>query len=123
MRGDKVELPDNAAEIIRDAIAQYPGNQKPNGASIFIQCPFHDENTPSCSVVMSEDHEFPMGSFYCFGCGEHGNWNYLAAKANLPEIKGWKFFKGSANTIISREDEIKMLGTDYSTAAKLKSKA
>ena len=116
-------MADSAFDIIRQAIDEYPGSKKANGPSMFVQCPFHDESTPSCSVVLSEDHDVPIGSFYCFGCGEHGSWNYFASKASLPEIKGWKFFKGGMSQVISREDEVKMLGTDYSTASKLKSKA
>ncbi len=29
-------------------------------------CPFHDENTASFFI-------YPNNSFYCFGCGVHGN--------------------------------------------------
>ena len=33
----------------------------------YICCPFHDEKTPSCKL----DDE--KGTFYCFGCGAHGD--------------------------------------------------
>jgi DNA primase len=29
-------------------------------------CPFHDENNPSFFI-------YPNNSYYCFGCGVHGN--------------------------------------------------
>jgi DNA primase len=31
-----------------------------------IQCPFHQERTPSCVL-------FPTGGYKCFGCGARGN--------------------------------------------------
>lgn len=33
---------------------------------IKIRCPFHSENTPSCTL-------FPTGGFKCYGCGASGN--------------------------------------------------
>lgn len=113
----------DAATIIREAIDSLDGSKKHQGASIYVPCPFHDETEPSCGVVVSEDHELPVGTFNCFGCGEHGGWNKFAERANLTTIKGWKFFEGSMSNILSREDEIKMLGTDTSVASKIKSKA
>lgn len=114
---------DNAVDIIRQEIENYPGSKKWQGKSVYVPCPFHDETEPSCGLVISEDHELPIGTFNCFGCGEHGSWNKFAKRANLSEVKGWKFFQGTTNSVLSREDETKMLGTDYSIASKLKSKA
>lgn len=45
-----------------DVVSRY--GFRPNRAG-FICCPFHKEKTPSCKIY--ED------SFYCFGCGEHGD--------------------------------------------------
>lgn len=45
-----------------DVVSRY--GLRPNRAG-FICCPFHKEKTPSCKIY--ED------SFYCFGCGEHGD--------------------------------------------------
>jgi len=41
------------------------GNSKLN-KKVKIQCPFHQENTPSCTL-------FPTGGYHCFGCGANGN--------------------------------------------------
>lgn len=116
-------MSDNASDIIRQALEEYPGRKKHQGSSVYVPCPFHDETEPSCGVIVSDDHELPVGTFHCFGCGEKGGWNKFANRANLETVKGWKFFQGETNNVISREDEMKMLGTDYSTASKLRSRA
>ena len=38
----------------------------PLSSSNTVCCPFHDDAEPSCRIY--PDH------FYCFGCGEHGDW-------------------------------------------------
>lgn len=58
------------------------------GEDIWIRCPFHSgksselENTPSCKINLSNP-DFGWGSFYCFACSKHGNWNDLAAAIGL----------------------------------------
>ena len=47
---------------MRDILDQY--GMKPNRSG-FICCPFHGEKTASCKIYER--------SFYCFGCGEHGD--------------------------------------------------
>ena len=54
--------------------------------SVKVCCPFHAggrEKTPSCSVRLTGG----IGSFYCFGCHEKGNWNVLANALNLVGFK------------------------------------
>jgi DNA primase len=41
------------------------GKQK--GDELRINCPFHDDETPSCGINLVEN------KFNCFGCNEHGN--------------------------------------------------
>jgi len=36
-----------------------------NRRRISIQCPFHKDKTPSCSL-------YSTGGFHCFACGAHG---------------------------------------------------
>jgi len=47
------------------------------GAEIFLNCPWHNEKTPSLSVHVG--YKLTPGSFHCFGCGEKGGWNKLHA--------------------------------------------
>lgn len=64
--------PENLVEEIRagndivDVISGYVRLQK-KGGTYFGLCPFHNEKTPSFSVVPSKQ------MYYCFGCGEGGN--------------------------------------------------
>lgn len=46
---------------MQDILDSYGYEQKKG----FICCPFHNEDTPSCKIYKD--------SFYCFGCGEHGD--------------------------------------------------
>jgi len=76
-----------AQEIIRDALEAFPGQKKYLRSSIHVLCPFHDENTPSCSVhTESADNFVPIGWFYCFGCGKTGPWNEFAEQTGLQKI-------------------------------------
>ena len=50
------------------------------GTSCWIKCPFHgggQERTPSCRINL-EKGKYPIGFWYCYGCGKHGSWNDLA---------------------------------------------
>lgn len=53
---------------------------KMKGNDVWIKCPFHSqgqERTPSCRINLQKG-KYPIGFFYCYGCGKHGNWNDLA---------------------------------------------
>lgn len=41
-------------------------NIKDTGRRIPIRCLFHNEKSPSCVI-------YPDNSYYCYGCGKHGN--------------------------------------------------
>ena len=58
------DTPPVALETLDERLAQIP---LPDliGDSGKINCPFHDDNTPSCYIY--PDH------YYCFGCGARGN--------------------------------------------------
>lgn len=52
---------------IRELVAGFLGESKRLGNRDWWCCPFHEENTPSFTLV-------PDGtSFHCFGCGQHGD--------------------------------------------------
>jgi DNA primase len=55
------------ANDIVDVVSRYVRLEKKSGLNLFGLCPFHDEKTPSFSVVPSKQ------IFYCFGCHKGGN--------------------------------------------------
>ena len=62
----------------------YGVRAKNNG--YMIKCPFHDDDTPSCSISLGNS-KVPPGYFYCFGCGTKGAWNVLAEKIGAKKFK------------------------------------
>lgn len=76
-------------EIIRDALIQFGGPQKPAGSWHMVCCPFHADKTPSCGVVVAAEDPSKIGFFNCLGCNTKGPWNLFAEKAGLPTIKEW----------------------------------
>lgn len=72
--------------LILSEVDKIPGQKKQAKNRLMIVCPFHDDRTPSCGIVMAEDGRYELGSFNCLGCGEHGNWNKLAEKLGLQTI-------------------------------------
>jgi hypothetical protein len=57
---------------------------------VFILCPHHRDNDPSCGVNISTTNKVPLGYWHCLGCGEKGPWNDLAKVLNLPQIANWR---------------------------------
>lgn len=58
---------------------------KPDGAEFLGLCPFHQEETPSFTVVPNK------GFYHCFGCGAHGDLvDFICEYYNInPEESGW----------------------------------
>jgi len=92
-------MSEDARQIISEELNNSPGPKKMAGSSLLIQCPFHDENTPSCGVNLNQDSGIPLGWFHCFGCGAKGPWNRLAKQMGLTQFKKWQLdFKGNGAT-------------------------
>lgn len=70
--------PDTVERIRNISIASMIG-EKIHGRYKMIQCPFHDDSTPS--FKLNDDN-----SFYCFGCGKKGA-NFI----DFLLLKGYKF--------------------------------
>lgn len=102
-------------QIIIDALHQYPGGQKSTANSRFLCCAFHDDSTPSMSVFLGTDGPIPLGFFHCFGCGTKGRWNVLAKKMGLDKIQEWKTNTQPSDSLITKEIEDKLLGSDTLT--------
>lgn len=59
---------------------------KRSGSSYMCRCPFHNEKTPSCSVVPDK------GYFHCFGCGAGGDViTFIKQIENLDYIEAVRF--------------------------------
>ncbi len=60
-------------------------NKNATTSRIFLSCPFgkHSDSTPSVTINIDPTSKYPIGAFYCFGCGESGGWNKLANKLGL----------------------------------------
>lgn len=78
---------------VRDALQEYGGFQKTAGSNVHVLCPFHSERSPSCSINLGRGGNIGVGTFFCFGCGEHGHWNKFAAATNLPRLKNYQSFE------------------------------
>lgn len=60
--------PDSVELFIRDGIGYKGPVLNQGNGDITIQCPFHDDTNPSCSISPSK-----RGCFHCFGCGTNGS--------------------------------------------------
>lgn len=107
----------DARTLIYEELSSLHINQKIQGDSYNIQCPFHDDRTPSCGVNIALGTNIPLGFFHCFGCGTKGGWNKLANKLNLRTIKNWEMFEGEgAKKKVNRRD---LLGTTNNSIDRL----
>jgi len=98
----------DALTHVTGELETYGGRTKEMGNNVHVLCPFHDENTPSCSINLSNEADVPIGSFYCFGCGEYGGWNKFAEKAGLTSVKKWQHFEGNTEGGKKRFEKRKM---------------
>ncbi|HEY5622500.1 MAG TPA: DNA primase [Gammaproteobacteria bacterium] len=99
--------------VARADIVEVVGNRVPlkkAGREFKACCPFHDEKTPSFTVVPQK------GFYHCFGCGEHGTaigflMNYdrlgfVEAVEALAEMLGVEVPRTRDDTSRSRDDSI-----------------
>lgn len=72
---------ESLSEKIKHLLLRQPRSRAAD-SHVFICCPFHQENTPSCSVSINVPNFLP-GTFHCFGCDASGGWNQLADALDL----------------------------------------
>lgn len=102
-------------EIILEQLRRLGGKQKTAGAWHMVQCVFHKDNTPSCGVYLRrDDPKRKLGSFNCFGCGAHGDWNKFAEQANLEQIKSWNSVETHVSYSLDNADN-ELLGNSGQT--------
>ena len=100
----------SSSEIVREALQNYSGRKKAAGPRTMIQCPFHDDKSPSLGVVTSPDIGVPIGVFNCLGCGKKGHWNILADKIGAPRISSWTPTEGQVGDLATEETDVELLG-------------
>lgn len=107
--------------VVLEELSKYGGRVKQMGTAVHVQCPFHDENTPSCSINLSREQDVPIGTFYCFGCFESGLWNKFAEKTGLQTVKKWQAFESDASGQAARfrKKAIEMMGQNNMTIQRL----
>lgn len=98
---------EDAYTVIVEELDKVPGRKKRTNKGIDICCPFHGDTNPSCGVITSHEEKYPLGTFNCFSCGEHGPWNKLADKLGLRQIKSWQHFKGTTAGTLQRANKYK----------------
>lgn len=109
-------------QIIQGELQRFGGWQKAAANSfVMVQCPFHDDNGPSCGVYTSYTpyRHYTLGDFNCFGCGAHGPWNDFADKAKLQKIKAWASKEAHAANRVTKEIQSSLLGQDTTTLKSL----
>src|SRR5699024_4420085 len=78
---DQIRNENDIVEVIGEYV-----QLKKQGKNYFGLCPFHDEKSPSFSVV--KEKQF----FHCFGCGKSGNvFNFLMEKETFTFIEAVQF--------------------------------
>ena len=84
-------------QLIRDELQKVKGSKSIGREKAMIQCPFHKDNTPSCSINIDPQVKAPLGWTRCFGCKTSISWNDLAAKLGLRQINGQQSEKKEAD--------------------------
>lgn len=100
-------------EIIVAQLQLFPGYKKMASNGWFmVQCPFHDDNTPSCGIRVAEPK---LGVFNCLGCEAKGGWNKFAEKAGLAQIKEWNNGDSVSEDLVTRDLDDQLLGNTGTT--------
>lgn len=86
------------ANDIVDVIGQYVHLER-KGSSYMGLCPFHNEKTPSFSVLESRQ------IFHCFGCGESGNvYTFLMKHENMTFPEAVKYLADRAGITLPEKE-------------------
>jgi putative DNA primase/helicase len=100
---------DETEQLIRSLIGDGPVIEQGNGG-FKIQCPFHSDRGPSCSISPQE------GVFKCFGCDEVGNVRKLVAKLTGGKTRMFKQMAASSGLVFRDPDSDVLAKYDYRDA-------
>ncbi len=76
-----------AIDLIKSEVETLKVRKTITSSSIFIQCPYHEDNTPSGGINIDATKTIPTGWFSCFGCKKSVPWNTLAKTLGLRQLK------------------------------------
>lgn len=76
-------------QFVVEQLQSYTGPKKSHDSYTFIQCPVHNEKTPSLRIFHYPDSKSP-GYSKCYGCGHQSNWDDMAPKLGLQPYKRGK---------------------------------
>lgn len=76
-----------AIDLIKSEIETLTIRKNVASGSIFIQCPYHEDNTPSGGINIDASKTVPIGWFSCFGCNKSVPWNTLAKTLGVKQLK------------------------------------
>ena len=99
-------------EIVIQQLQRLRGYKKmASGGWMMVQCPFHDDNSPSCGVRIAEPN---IGVFNCLACEAKGGWNKFAEKTGLETIKEWNKAPDVESLVTAQLDD-QLLGESGTT--------
>lgn len=101
-------------EIIMEQLQLLRGYKRlASNGWMMVQCPFHEDSTPSCGVRVAAPN---LGVFNCLGCEAKGGWNKFAEKAGLEKIRKWDDGDGvDPDSIVNKETDEQLLGESGTT--------
>lgn len=82
--------PTEASRIILQEVQKLYGRHQIKGNSVWVCCPLPEhggEKLPSLKINLDQSSKYPVGTYYCFGCGGSGSWNKLARIAHLQTLR------------------------------------
>ena len=82
------------------------------GSSFKVNCPFHIEDSPSCSIDESR------GMFKCFGCGESGSIEKLLSVLGISELYNSDLLELKKNQLLNKLADSISEFTVYPSSAK-----
>jgi DNA primase len=101
-------------DFVIDQLERVCSSTKLERNDILIVCPFHADNSPSCSVHIS-GHKMPIGTYHCWSCGAKGPWGRLASQLGLEAGDGYvpeNPFGAKRRAIQQRIEDDEVLGRE-----------
>lgn len=69
--------------LVRAEVTKIPGKRINRSTYTMVQCPFHNDSTPSGQIKHDPNKPRSVGYFACRGCGKHMRWSDFATALGL----------------------------------------